>query len=167
MMSNFFEYMEQLPVQDEYYIYDEQRQEPVKVVLDKQNLDYKYIVVDNALHQTLEFTPVDNKIEIKKEDGNTDSVCDALVTSDKRLSFIEIKDWRQGWKSKAKEQCGNTLKHFSAAHPEDKRRKQAYLCNVALNFDIKRPLAASEKEEKELFFSEYRARLIVGNVVFP
>lgn len=166
-MSDFFKFIQQLPVQDEYYVYDEQNQTPVKIVLDKNFAEKDFIVINNDLRQKIDFTPLDNAIKLISKNGAEDKICDALVVSEKRLTFIEIKDMRAHWKSIAKEQIVKTLEHFIDDYPNEKRRKQAYLCNVAKSFPINGILSYSTKEEKESFFEAYKTRLYIGNIVYP
>ena len=166
MRTDFFAHSKEVPVQDEFYIFDEQNQTPVKLLLDSHGIEHGYIVVNNDLHLSVGFIPVDNKIKFYRDDGTEDNVCDALVFTDRRVTFIEIKDVKGRWKAVAKKQVEATIAYYNLSYPEEKRRKQAYLCNVAKEFSPCGIVTASNKEEKETFFKKFRTRLFVGNIVF-
>ncbi len=74
-------------------------------------------VVSNKAQQNLQFIPVDHNIQVKHE-GQDQSMCDGMMYNrDKSwLTFIEIKDRRLDWKTKAKQQLEATIKIFSENH---------------------------------------------------
>lgn len=165
-MIDFFSYVAAKLRDDLFYVKDDQNQTPVRLV-NLDSFDNKCIKVVNDLRENVEFIPVDNNIPLKRPDGSDDEICDVLLSTEKRLTFIEIKDVRENWKSRAKSQVESTITHFDVHHSDQKRKRQAYLCNVGKNLDYRKNLVSvSEKEIKEVFFDNFKARLYIGNDVY-
>lgn len=87
--------------------------------------------VDNKSGIALNFIAVDNCIEIRRPDGNMDNRCDAILTNDRHIVFVELKDQDKDWINHAvNDQLQTTIDHFKANHTIDAYPKRdAYACN--------------------------------------
>ena len=106
-------------------------QDGSKAFVDYDNEDIWIAKVDNRSGQPLNFTAIDNCIEIKRADGNMDNRCDAMLTGAGYIIFIELKIQDKNWITHAvEEQLQTTIDHFKATHTlEGYRKKFAYACN--------------------------------------
>lgn len=180
-MIDFFEYVDEELSDEIFYIRDEQKQTKVILINDRLDATKENCVrVLNDLRKIVKFIPVDSNIPLKKEDGQDESKCDAFLFESERATFIEIKDVRHSQNHKAKEQLKNTIRLFDEYHSNIKVRRQAYLCDLnryvtfyseiddkGYEEKLRRYLSkVSNKEDKEVFLSEYRARFYVGTDVY-
>lgn len=87
--------------------------------------------VENRSNRPLNFTAVDNCIEIFREDGQMDNRCDGILTSEEYLIFVELKDQREEWIQHAVEnQLKTTIKYFKENYDISRYSKRfAYACN--------------------------------------
>jgi len=80
-----------------------------------------------------------------------------MLTSNKHLYFIELKNQRDNWIPKGISQLESTIKLFDAAHPGKKKgyiHKKAYICNKKHSrFHV------SNKEQNLRFFRIYQFRI--------
>ena len=88
-------------------------------------------VVDNRSGFPLNFTAVDNCVEVLRNDGEMDYRCDGLLTGGDYLIFVELKDQRGEWIQHAVEkQLMTTIRHFQANCDISRYKKRlAYACN--------------------------------------
>lgn len=89
-------------------------------------------VVQNQTEKAINFTAVDNCIEIRRSNGDMDNRCDAILTNDEHIVFIELKVQRtSGWITHAvDEQLQTTIDHFKENCDINKYRyKRAFVCN--------------------------------------
>jgi len=93
-------------------------------------------VVVNEFKFNVLFIPVDNCIELRKKDGRMDSRCDALLSYNSTIIFVELKQ-RVGndWIKEGDKQLRSTIKHFEKT--ED-----------STNFHTKRACIANSKKTK-------------------
>ena len=116
-------------------------------------------IVENRTKEPVYFIAVDNKIEIKRENGEMENRCDALLRHAKYIIFVELKDQRKDWITHAvEEQLLTTIRIFKNCHDINAfRHRMAYACNK------KHPtFAVSHKEYMQRFKNEYGVRLIIG-----
>lgn len=87
--------------------------------------------VENRTGIPLNFTAVDNCIEIFREDGQMENRCDAIITGGNYLIFVELKDQRGDWIQYAVEnQLKTTIRCFKENCEMSRYRKRyAYACN--------------------------------------
>ena len=80
------------------------------------------------------FIPVDNNIPVyRHENGRyeTESLCDAMLLTDNTLCFVELKNQRAAFLSKAVSQLENTISLFRENHDESCFQfRKAYVCNI-------------------------------------
>lgn len=99
--------------------------------IDLHNRDLWVAEVENRRRISLNFTAVDNCIEILREDGQMDNRCHGILTGGDYLIFIELKDQREEWIQHAVEnQLKTTITYFKANYDITRYRKRyAYACN--------------------------------------
>ncbi len=105
------------------------------------------------------FIAVDNKIEMRRENGEMENRCDAMLHNDIYVIFVELKDQTKNWIKRAvEEQLLTTINIFKANHDISKYRYRiAYACNK------RHPVfAVSQKEYMQRFKKEHNVRLIIG-----
>lgn len=120
-------------------------------------------IVQNHTGKPLNFTAVDNCIEIRRANGEMDNRCDAILTNDEHIVFIELKvQQTSGWIAHAvDEQLQTTVDHFKANCDIDKYRyRRAFVCNR------KFPLFnVSNKERMNAFYKKNRIRLSIEQTI--
>ncbi len=127
------------------------------------NIDHseKWIatVVNASPPKTIQFTAIDNCIDICRDNGEMESRCDAMLQYEDRLVFVELKTKRADWKSEGLGQIEATVKRMLLEIPEYyfgfKKRK-------AIVANSKHPSPAfhgSDKEIREIFKRQYRMHL--------
>lgn len=85
------------------------------------NKDKWIAIINNSNGDTINFYPIDAVVDLRKDDGNLDCRCDAMLhiikPNGNSIIFIELKDrYSKGWISKATQQLLTTLKHFKYHH---------------------------------------------------
>ncbi len=99
--------------------------------VDLVNSDIWVAEVDNRSDQPLNFTAVDNCIDIFREDGQMDNRCDGILTGGDYIIFVELKDQRGEWIQHAVEnQLKTTIRYFKENYDIARYKKRfAYACN--------------------------------------
>lgn len=70
-------------------------------------------IVSNAKEKEIEFYAIDNCLDIRRPNGDMESRCDGVLTDDKKLIFVELKERESGqWFKKGREQLTTTLNIF-------------------------------------------------------
>lgn len=127
------------------------------------NIDSWVATVENNEKVELTFTAIDNCL-FPNDEFTGRKRCDGMLTSEKHLYFIELKDWKQGgWLTHAIKQLGSTIDSFVESHPAelDKyQHKKAFACNKRSNRFI-----VIDHERKLTFFRRYKFRLDVQSKV--
>jgi len=88
--------------------------------------------VNNETQKEIEFTAIDNCIDVFKGDtNNKESTCDGMLTFDKSIYLIELKNHGTGgWLTKAISQLKNTINLIKKNNSLDGiQYKKAYACN--------------------------------------
>jgi len=120
-------------------------------------------VVQNQTEKVINFTAVDNCIEIRHSNGDMDNSCDAILTNDEHIVFIELKVQRtSGWITHAvDEQLQTTIDHFKENCDINKYRyKRAFVCNRKFpRFN------ASNKEKMNAFYKKNHIRLSIEQTI--
>lgn len=122
-------------------------------------------IVENKTSKPINFTAVDNCIEIQRANGEMDNRCDAILSNEEHIVFIELKVQKTGdWKNHAiNEQLQTTIDHFKANYDINKYRyKRAFVCNKkSPHFQV------SNKEKMDAFYRKNHIRLnIEQKIVF-
>ena len=87
--------------------------------------------ITNLTGRPVNFTAVDNCVDLRRPDGSRDFRCDAMLTSATHIVFIELKEQRHKWVRHAVEdQLQTTIDHFKASYDISRyRHKLAFACN--------------------------------------
>lgn len=88
-------------------------------------------VLNNASKEVL-FTAIDNCIEVLRASGETESRCDAMLTTDELLILVELKNKVSDWKSSGIEQIESTLIQLienNADYYYGFKKRKAYIAN--------------------------------------
>jgi len=113
--------------------------------------------VINVSQKEITFTAVDNCIEIFRENGDIESRCDVMLTTDICLYLIELKNKVSDWRSEGIDQLEATitaLKNAESALFFSFRKRKAYVANRRHPHFVK-----VETEVMERFRDVHRIRL--------
>lgn len=119
-------------------------------------------IVKNTTNQPINFTAIDNCVEILRDNGDMENRCDAMLTNEDNIIFIELKDQKDSWIDHAiNDQLQTTINYFRANHDISKyRHKRAFACNK------KHPrFKCSYKERMQLFYNKNHIRLNIQNEI--
>lgn len=114
--------------------------------------------VTNSSTKDIAFIAVDNAIEIRRDNGDMDNRCDAMLHNDENIIFVELKDQRGNWIEHAvNDQLLTTINVFKKCHNINAfQHRVAYACNK------KHPsFAVSHKTMMQKFKNEHGVRLII------
>lgn len=118
------------------------------------------VAVVNPRHESYNFVPVDNNITVVEPlTQNKVSICDAMILTEglQDVYFIELKDVRRQWVSKAVSQLESTIRIFNDSHCDVAfRHRLAYASNR------RHPFPASYREKEELFRQSLGFKLVVS-----
>lgn len=118
--------------------------------IDETDEDKWTAVVCNSEHRFTSFYPIDNCIEIRREDGQLDRRCDGLLKYDNDLIFVELKDRASGsWVAAGFEQLKTTIENFNQNHDSKAFRIRAQLCNKQKPFTVYSCHTAIERFKEE------------------
>ncbi len=100
--------------------------------LDEQD-ETKWIAeVHNDNEKKIAFYPIDNCVEILRENGDNENRCDGLLKYEKDLIFVELKNrcFSHGWIGEAANQLSVTYNVFKKNYNiDDFSRIRFYICN--------------------------------------
>lgn len=110
---------------------DEDEEKKTPAYVDRNQPDKWGAVVKNQTNQSINFTAVDNCVEMNRSDGTMDFRCDAMLTNDDNIVFVELKVQAADWIFHAvDEQLQTTIDHFKANHDLSRYKyKRAFVCN--------------------------------------
>ncbi len=94
-------------------ISDNESKKPCVVDTDVNNEEKWDITINNPNNKAITVNGIDNCIEIIRENGEQDNICDACIRYDQTIIFIEIKNKNRNWLEQAAHQISNTIKHFN------------------------------------------------------
>jgi hypothetical protein len=113
--------------------------------------------VINVSEKEITFIAIDNCIEIFRENGDIESRCDVMLTSDICLYLVELKNKVSDWRSEGIEQLEATiitLKNGESAFYFSFRKRKAYVANRRHLHFVK-----AETDVMERFRDIHRIRL--------
>ena len=76
---------------------DEDEEKKTPAYVDRNQPDKWVAVVKNQTNQSINFTAVDNCVEMNRSDGTMDFRCDAMLTNDDNIVFVELKVQAADW----------------------------------------------------------------------
>lgn len=87
--------------------------------------------VQNANATEVTFTAIDHCIDIRRDNGEMDSRCDAMLIYEDKIIFVELKERNSGkWFKKAEDQLRATISTFGANNNlSSYSQKIAYVAN--------------------------------------
>jgi hypothetical protein len=165
MAINFFEEKCQNQTnQTRFGICDDPSPSKNPAYLDTKNINKWIAIVENNQGIEILFTAIDNCIEILRPDGKMDSRCDGMLTYDKKIIFVELKERNYKnsvWIDEADKQLRQTISvfvnHYDIA---DFYSKKAYIANR------KKPqFQYSHKEKMQKFKNDTGFILIIENMI--
>ena len=142
----------------EFGLCDDDNKEPAFIdIADKE----KWIatVVNSAPPKKIQFTAIDNCIDIFKENGDMDSRCDVMLQYESNLLFVELKTKRANWKSEGLGQIEATIIRMINEIPEfyySFRKRKAVVANSK---NVSPAFQEFDVEQREFFKRNYRAHL--------
>ena len=139
------------------YIKDGEREEPAGMLFEDH---LNEVVIINPQHLSYDFVPVDNNIRVlDPQTQNKISICDAMILTEdfQDIYFIELKDVRKQWISKAIGQLESTIKIFNASHDNI-----AFNHRLAYASNRRHPYPYSYREKEEQFRKSLGFKLVVS-----
>lgn len=105
--------------------------EKQKAIVDTDNEDRWEATVDNRSGETINFTAIDNCIDIFRENGDMHNRCDGMLTGAGHIIFVELKNREKNWITDAVEsQLKPTIQKFKENYDISIYNKRfAYVCN--------------------------------------
>lgn len=136
---------------------DEDNKEPA--FIDTAHEDNWIATVENPSAKEIQFTAIDNCIDIVRENGNMDSRCDAMLHYESNLLFVELKTKRADWKSEGLGQIESTIKRMIKDEADfyyGFRKRKAVVANSRKIFPSFQEFDA---EQREFFKKNYKIHL--------
>lgn len=133
MSVNFFDekYQESSRCDSRFGLCDDENGCPAYT--DTANSDMWIARVVNDGRMGITFTPIDNRITVRKEGTtNNESTCDGMLAFTNGIYLVELKNKRGGWISEARGQLENTINLLYKYNERDLASfgiKKAYICN--------------------------------------
>lgn len=90
------------------------------------------ITINNDQQKTIIFNAIDFCVDIRRDNGDQDNICDACIRYDDTIVFIEIKHKNRGWLKEAMHQICNTIQHFKKNNTfnfDSYEKRKAYIVN--------------------------------------
>lgn len=114
--------------------------------------------VCNKASGRIYFIAVDNKIDIRRDNGEMENRCDAILHDSDHIIFVELKNQAGNWINHAITQLATTIDVFKSVHDITMfRQRLAYACNKRRS-----AFAVSHKENMQRFKNKYGVRLIIS-----
>lgn len=141
----------------EFGLCDDGNEKTAYIDVDLSNKNLKWCgIVKNDGEKEISFYPVDNCVDIIKEDGKMASRCDGILRYENaNLIFTEIKDRKansDSWRNKGAEQIVTTLKYFFENYEKDAFKIEAWICNRQITFQsYLGKIKSFAKKTKEIF----------------
>ncbi len=138
-------------------LYDAEDSTPAIITLTDEHL-WNAVVI-NESGKTINFTAIDNCIDVLNENGETDSRCDCMLTFNSTLMFVELKNKRGSWQAEGLSQIENIAKIMIAENPDyyySFKKRKAIVANRRHQFPAFHFLNA---EQRQFFSSKYKMRI--------
>jgi hypothetical protein len=164
MSINFFDANCQSQTnQPKFGLCDDPNKDKDPAYIDTDDCSKWIAIVENNQKIEVIFTAIDNCIEILRSDGTMDNRCDGMLTYNKHIIFVELKErnFRNSWVVKGEKQLKNTINVFIANH--DLAIYKFKIAHIANN---KQPdFQSSQMIRMERFKNETGFRLIIQNTI--
>lgn len=130
---------------------------PAKIEL-TDNGSWNATVVNNDAKQIL-FTAIDNCIELLRANGEMDQRCDAMLSYEDNLFFVELKNKRESWQADGLAQIESTINCFKEENEEyyfSFKKRKAIVANAKNQFP---GFHDFNLEQREYFMKTHKARI--------
>ncbi|MGE5354785.1 MAG: hypothetical protein ACM3PT_00970 [Deltaproteobacteria bacterium] len=138
-------------------LYDAEDKTPVVIKLTDEKT--WIATVFNNSNKSIDFTAIDNCINVLRENGEMDSRCDCMLTYDTNLFLVELKNKRDSWQSEGLAQIENIAKRMMEEIPayyNSFTKRKAVVANRKNQFPS---FHESNIEQRQLFISKYKMRI--------
>lgn len=112
---------------------DDQTKEREPAYIDENNMHTWIGIVNNPNHKKVDFNAIDNCIDIRRIDDSSkmDKKSDGLLSYEKNLIFVELKERRSGkWFKEGREQITATINRFKIECDISQFKSvKAHVCN--------------------------------------
>lgn len=138
-------------------LYDAEDKTPAVIKLTDEKT-WNATVINNS-NKLIDFTAIDNCIDVLRENGEMDSRCDCMLTYDTHLLLIELKNKRDSWQSEGLAQIENIAKRMMDEIPEyynSFAKRKAIVANRKNQFPS---FHEANIEQRQLFISKYKMRI--------
>ena len=138
-------------------LYDAEDKTPAKIELTDESTWNATIL--NTDGKTVNFTAIDNCVDVYRENGEMDSRCDCMLTYNSTLLFIELKNKRDSWQAEGLSQIENIAKIMIAEIPDHYysfKKRKAIVANRKNQFPA---FHISNAEQRQYFSSIYKMRI--------
>ena len=158
MSVNFFNADCRIITRDKRFgICDDDNKKPAYTNTDTANKWIATVVNDAALE--INFTAIDNCIDIFRDNGEMESRCDVMMAYQNSLLFVELKTKRKNWKAEGLGQIEATIQKMLDTNNDYyygfKKRKA-----IVANSKHKTPcFEENDAETRIRFFREFKIRL--------
>lgn len=118
-------------IKKEFGLCDDQPPAQNPAYIDQEH-SHKWIgIVKNPLEKNICFNAIDNCIDIRRSDNTMDSRCDGVLSFQKNLIFVELKERKGGqWLKEGREQLTATIKRFKQeCNITQFKSVKGYVCN--------------------------------------
>lgn len=158
MIIDFFKTQCQTQTKAMYFgMYDAEDKAPVIIMFTDETKWNATVINDEA--KVVLFTAIDNCIDIWRTNNELESRCDAMLTYENNLLFIELKNKRDAWQAEGLAQIEATIKRM-IDEKEDYyysfKKRKVIVANARHQFPH---FQNYNLEQREYFMREYKARI--------
>lgn len=158
MTIDFFKSKCQTFTQEKNFgLYDAEDKTPAIIMLTDQSKWNATILNDDT--KEILFTAIDNCIDIWRNQNEMESRCDAMMTYESNLLFVELKNKRDSWQAEGLAQIEATIKQMIAEKHDyyfSFKKRKAIVANAKHQFPH---FQNYNLEQREYFMREYKARI--------
>jgi len=148
---------QQLTSEKKFGLFDAEDKTAAKIKLTEEITWNATVVNDKG--KSLQFTAIDNCIEVYRENGEMDSRCDCMLIHDSYLLLVELKNKRENWQSEGLAQIGHTAMRMIDENADfyyGFKKRKAIVANRKNKFPA---FHESNAAHRQYFFSKYKMRV--------
>jgi hypothetical protein len=158
MSVDFFKIeCQEITTEKKFGLYDAEDSTPAKINLIDE-ASWNATVINHKAKEVL-FTAIDNCIEMLRENGDMDSRCDAMLSYEDNLFFVELKNKRHSWQAEGLAQIESTINHLKAENEEfyfGFKKRKAIVSNSKHQFPRFQEINI---EQREYFMKTHKVRI--------
>ncbi len=136
---------------------DENNKEPAYINITDESTWIATVINDTA--KKIEFTAIDNCINIFRENGEMERRCDTMISYENNLLFVELKTKRADWKAEGlnqKEVTINSMLEHNENYYYSFTKRKAIVANSKHRFPS---FQDYDTEQREYFKDKYKIRI--------